>query len=114
MKIVIRRRSIDITDALRQLISRRLHFALDVFDERIRQASVYLADVNGPRGGVDKVCHITVAVRGISDVVVSDAGATAEAALTRATARLKYLVCDAVKQAQQPDNASIRRMGPAA
>jgi ribosome-associated translation inhibitor RaiA len=85
MELTIRTRSIEITDSLRDLISRRLHFALDIFGDRIRHASVYLADVNGPRGGVDKSCQINVTVRGIGSILVSEKGSTSEAALTRAT-----------------------------
>src|ERR1051326_1811161 len=70
MKLSIRTRSVEITDALRDLISRRLRSSLDAFGGRVTNASVYLADVNGPRGGVDKSCQIGVAVRGIGDILV--------------------------------------------
>ena len=114
MELSIRTHSIEITDSLRDLISRRLHFALDVFEDRIRHASVYLADINGPRGGVDKSCQLTASVRGIGDILVSADGATSEAALTRAARRLKYLVSEAIRQAQRPATESIRRTATAA
>jgi ribosome-associated translation inhibitor RaiA len=113
-QLSIRTRSIEITDRLRDLISRRLHFALDVFGDRIGHASVYLADINGPRGGVDKRCQIAVAIRGAGNTLVRGEASTSEAALTYATRRLKYLVSEALKQAQRPATDSIRRMATVA
>ena len=114
MELSIHTRSIEITGALRDLISRRLHFALDVFGDRLRQASVHLADINGPRGGVDKSCQITVAIRGVGEVLARAQATSTEAALTHASRRLKYLVSEAVRQARGPATESIRRMSPAA
>jgi ribosome-associated translation inhibitor RaiA len=115
MKLSIRTRIIEVTDALRDLISRRLKFALDTFGDRVTTASVYLADVNGPRGGVDKTCQIQIAVRGVGDIVVKRNGVTAEAALTRASRHLKYLVSEALRQAQRPATTeSIRRLASTA
>src|SRR5204862_6825563 len=110
MKVSIRTRSIETTGSLRELISKRLHFALDAFGDRVRNATVHLADINGPRGGVDKTCQITATVQGIGDVQVRDQGASSEAAVTRAARRLKHLVGNAVRQAQRPATESIRRM----
>jgi ribosome-associated translation inhibitor RaiA len=114
MQLSIHTRSVEITDTLRDLISRRLHFALDVFQDRVSQASVYLADINGPRGGVDKSCHITVEIRGIGQILARAQATSTEAALTHASRRLKYLVSEAVRQAGRPDTESIRRMSTAA
>jgi len=114
MELSIHTRSIEITDTLRNLISRRLHFALDAFQDRLTQASVYLADTNGPRGGVDKRCHITVQARGIGEILARGQGMSTEAALTHASRRLKYLVSEAVKQTRRSDTESIRRMSNAA
>jgi putative sigma-54 modulation protein len=109
MELSIRTRSVEITDDLRDLICRRLKFALDVFGDRVTRASVYLADVNGPRGGVDKACHLAVAVCGIGDVFVRETGFTAEAAVTLVMRRVKYLVSEALRQSQRPATESIRR-----
>ena len=114
MKLSIRTRSVEINDELRDLICKRLGFALDVFGDNISTVSVYLSDVNGPRGGVDKRCQITVAVRGVGDVLVRERGFTPEAVVTVAMRRLKHLVSKALRQAQRPATESIRRMPVAA
>ena len=76
MQISIRARAIEVTDELRDLVTRRLELALDTFKGRIETASVYLTDMNGPRRGVDKLCQITVRVQGIGDLVILERGLT--------------------------------------
>ncbi|MCK6546220.1 hypothetical protein L6R52_10255 [Myxococcota bacterium] len=50
--------------------------------------TVRLGDVNGPRGGVDKVCRIEARLDRSRSVVVEEIGADQDAALARAADRL--------------------------
>lgn len=45
-------------DTDRELISRRLAFALSRFGHRIRRVTVRVTDENGPKGGIDKRCSL--------------------------------------------------------
>jgi putative sigma-54 modulation protein len=49
----------DLTQALRAYIDRRLLFALGRFGRRVGRVRVRITDLNGPRGGVDKACHVS-------------------------------------------------------
>ena len=60
MQIDIQARNFLLTDALHQHVRRRLSFSLCVRNEHIQRILVRLSDVNGPRGGEDKCCHIQV------------------------------------------------------
>lgn len=62
MKIDIRGHRVELTETLRAHIERRLRFALGRFGARITAATVTIEDLNGPRGGIDKQCRITVAL----------------------------------------------------
>ena len=42
---------------------RRLRFATGRFQKHIRELSVSMRDVNGPRGGIDKSCKLTATLR---------------------------------------------------
>lgn len=59
---------------LAQHIHRRLHFALGRFAARIERVRVTVADVNGPRGGVDKRCSIHVHIPPLAPVIVEQSG----------------------------------------
>jgi len=76
-----------VSEALRAHVERRLHFALGRFGGRVRQATVRLSDLNGPRGGVDKACRIAVRLPASPDLVVEDADGDLYVAIDRAAER---------------------------
>ena len=56
--------------ALRQFAEHALMRKVGARAERIQRARIRLNDVNGPRGGIDKVCHIRFDVVGAGEVSV--------------------------------------------
>ena len=60
MRFQIRGRNMTVGNLLRNQVEKRLQFALGRFEPRIRHVTVDLADITGPRGGVDKSCRIAV------------------------------------------------------
>lgn len=72
MQIDIQARNFTLTNALRGYVKRRLSFALSTRDDHIQRVKVRLSDINGPRGGEDKRCHIQVVLPHLPDVVIED------------------------------------------
>ena len=87
MRVDIRGQGFSVSEALRAHVERRLHFALGRFGGRVRQATVRLSDLNGPRGGVDKACRIAVRLPAWPDLVVEDADGDLYVAIDRAAER---------------------------
>ena len=87
MLIDIQARSFQLTDALRNHIERRLGFALSSRDDHIQRVLVWLSDINGPRGGADKCCHIQVVFTRYPDVVIKDTEMDIYTAIDRAADR---------------------------
>jgi putative sigma-54 modulation protein len=87
MHINIQARGFDLTQGLREHTERRLQFALGWADHDVRNVSVRLSDVNGPRGGNDKRCQIKIPLVGRPDVVIEDAEADLYVAIDRAADR---------------------------
>jgi ribosome-associated translation inhibitor RaiA len=77
MRLEIRRRGVEVTERLREHIVERLRLALGRFARSVGEVRVYLRDVNGPRGGTDKVCRVVVEVPRDGRVVVTGAAADA-------------------------------------
>lgn len=71
-------------------VERRLRFALTRFSSRIGRVTVFLADQNGPRGGIDKTCRIVVRLRAGGDVVAEVSDVDWEVAVDRATTRIGH------------------------
>ena len=69
MKLSVVGDKIRLRGTLRELVTRRLYFALGRFSPEIDQVTVRVGDANGSRGGADKRCRIVVKLRRLESVV---------------------------------------------
>lgn len=58
MQIDIQARSFPLTNALRRYAEQKLKSALSCCEDHFQLVVIRLSDINGPRGGKDKHCHI--------------------------------------------------------
>ena len=103
MQITIHTRNFDLTDALGSHTERRLRFALTSADSYVRRIVVRLSDINGPKGGDDKRCHVQVMLAGLPDVVVEDIQADLYFAIDRAADRAARTVMRKISRRQKLD-----------
>ncbi|MFB0934986.1 MAG: HPF/RaiA family ribosome-associated protein [Propionivibrio sp.] len=87
MQIQIHSDDFDLTDGLRNHIVRRLGYSLNHGRDIISRVVVRLADINGPKGGVDKCCGIEVRLKGCSAIAIDDTQADLYVAIDRAAER---------------------------
>ena len=92
MEIEVRARHVAVNEDLQKEIERSIGCAIDRHRSRIDRISVYLADLNGPRGGIDKLCQITADVRGTRPVLILERGDDLAAIVNRAAQRLGYRI----------------------
>ncbi len=92
MKIDIRCLSFETSEALKTHTERRIHFLLSRFGTDIGTVHVRLSDVNGPRGGLDKRCHVTLHGPRLGSVVVDELSADAYASVNYALHRAARVV----------------------
>ena len=91
MEVVVRAR-LDWNEELQKQLERSLEFAVNRHKDRIDRISISLTDLNGPRGGKDKLCHITAEVRGAKPVMILEQGDDLLAVIGRAARRLGYRI----------------------
>ncbi|MDO9450552.1 MAG: HPF/RaiA family ribosome-associated protein [Rugosibacter sp.] len=87
MQMDIQCRSFDLTDGLRDYVRKRLAYSLNCGDGHIVRVVVRLSDINGPRGGEDKRCHLELRLKGLPEVVIEDTEADLYVAIDRAAER---------------------------
>ncbi|MGB4728464.1 MAG: HPF/RaiA family ribosome-associated protein [Thermogutta sp.] len=92
MELRIQTRRVNLDEATRELIERRIGFALDQFNGWVSSVDVTLEDVNGPRGGVDKQCRILASLRGGKHIKIEDQDADLITVINRAADRLSQVV----------------------
>jgi putative sigma-54 modulation protein len=88
MRIHLRGIGDKLDSALAAYAERRLLFALGRFGGRIGRVTLRLEDTNGPRGGVDKRCHIELRLVGAGSLVVDTRDTAFEPAISRAADRM--------------------------
>ena len=82
----------------RSYMRRKLGTRIGKFARAIERVSVRIRDVNGPRGGVDKVCAIKVVLTGLPSVVVEQQHASLQAAVDGALQRTERAVRRSMKR----------------
>jgi hypothetical protein len=109
MNIQLRGQGTELSVALRAHAERCLGFALRRFAGRIDRVTVWLEDVNGPRGGVDKRCRIAVRLRPTGAAFVAKSAGDAYVAIGRAAGRAGAAVARKVAWLQERRPEAIDR-----
>jgi ribosome hibernation promoting factor len=81
MTAQIRTGGIELTREDRDYIRRKVDAKVGKLESSVERVSFRLQDVNGPRGGVDKICRAKVTVKGLPVVVVERRHQSARAAV---------------------------------
>ena len=84
MQIEVVARGFPLTDALRQAVEREARTLARGLAARVRRVSVRLYDVNGRRGGDDKVCLVQAQLGSGAMLIGTDIDADLYHAITRA------------------------------
>jgi putative sigma-54 modulation protein len=92
IEFLIRAGQADTVDTLREYAVHRLSFALRRFERRIRRITVRIADVNGPKRGVDSRCSLSVDLIDGRQIFVNAISAWPFAAVSQAASRLSRVL----------------------
>lgn len=92
MQIDIQARSFTLTNALKKYAEQKLKSSLSGCKDQLQRVVIRLSDINGPRGGEDKHCHIQVVLPGMPDVIIEDTENDMYAAIDKATDRASLAV----------------------
>jgi putative sigma-54 modulation protein len=106
--IDFRVRGIDFTNELRNAVEKLVTFAIDRYETQVDKISVYLADLNGPKGGVDKLCQITASLRRGNPVLILERGSKILTTVNRAARRLGHRIGRDVQRQNRPNQQRFR------
>lgn len=88
MLVTLRTQGVELNEDLSREAQRRLTFALDRHQHHLTEVNVFISDLNGPRGGVDKLCQVTAALKGMPPLTILEQTQNVLTGLTRAGRRL--------------------------
>lgn len=87
MNIVIHAHKLGLSTDTTDVLVDRLESALDEHETHLKRVEAFLADVNGPKGGLDKQIRLIVTLRAGSPVIIEDLDAEWEVVFSRAAER---------------------------
>lgn len=102
MRVQIRLRGVENTSSLIEYATRRAHQHLSRFGRQVSDVTVRLSDVNGPKGGEDKRCQLTVSGPRLGLLTLSDTHADLLAGIDLALDRLAHVVGRALERTREP------------
>jgi putative sigma-54 modulation protein len=100
MKLDIRFRGFTPAVAIKDKVKERVTFHLERFEQRLTAVLVRVADVNGPKGGPDKRCQVTVHAGSAGTSTVVTTGSTSELAVDDALTRVVQALSRRLDKAQ--------------
>ena len=101
MQFDIQTAGFSLSDSLKDYTTRHMQFAFHRHDAVILQAHVWLADINGLRGGVDKRCQIELKLAGQNNIVIEDVETDLYVAIDRACERCMRTLNRRIARARQ-------------
>ncbi len=89
MQMLIRANGFLLNSSVKRYVNDRVSSIFSRFSGVIRKIEVYIADENGPKGGVDKTCVVKIKLDQVSEIVVKDVEADVYTVIQRALIRAK-------------------------
>jgi len=105
MRLEIRGTNFALTPAIREHADRKLRAALNRFETRVSLVSVRVGDLNGPRGGADNICRVSISCESLSPILIEDVGDDLYAAISRAADRAGHAISRSFARAQSERRA---------
>lgn len=106
MRVEVSGNRIAVTPELREYAQRRVHFTLRRFANRVEQVRIRLIDVNGPRGGIDTHCRITVWGKRIDGLTSAALAVNPETAISEAMVRMRRVVKCGIERVKERQRRS--------
>ena len=109
MPLQIVARNLELTSTQRDIVERRLAFALGRFGNRVGRVTVSLENLNGPKSGLDQRCRIEVSLVPSGTVMAEATDAEIEPAVGRAAERVARCVKSELDRRRTSAIRNVRR-----
>jgi ribosome-associated translation inhibitor RaiA len=97
MRIQVRARNLRLSQDVQEEAERRILYALDRFAHLVREVTVDLSDLNGPRGGEDTLGRVTCVLRRGGSLTAEHVSSEALASVAHAVSRVRQRLAKSVE-----------------
>jgi ribosomal subunit interface protein len=108
MKVLMRGVHLSLTDELRDYANRHLVDPLVKFiDDEATEIEIAMVDINGPKGGVDQECRVTVRMPGFAGMHVTETAETMFHAIDAARDTLEKMITRTLEKRREQGNQGL-------
>ncbi|MDO7086500.1 hypothetical protein WNY51_08890 [Pseudocolwellia sp. AS88] len=101
MELTITDLNVDINSENMSLIREKTRKVFNKVCGNIQKVTITINDINGPKGGKDKLCKVVLFVRGMPDIVVTDNQSSVSSAVNVALSRARVTLIKKLKRKQK-------------
>ncbi len=110
MNITSRTQGFELSSAIDAVVTEEIQSTLQRYSEEIVSVNVFMKDINGPKGGVDKQVVLRIQMRGRQQITLQTARESLYAAIRISAKRAKRAVRRNVRKARRFEKVSLRRL----
>jgi putative sigma-54 modulation protein len=109
MKVLMRGVHLSLTDGLKAYVQEHLvdHIERLCDDQEASEIDISLVDTNGPKGGVDKECRVTVRLPGLSAIHVTETAETLHQAIDASRDRMENTLKRTLEKRRDVSNQGL-------
>lgn len=109
MKVLMRGVHLSLTDGLKTYVQEHLvdHIEKLCDDQEASEIDISLVDINGPKGGIDKECRVTVRLPGLSAIHVTETAETLHGAIDMTRDRLENALKRTLERRRDVSNQGL-------
>jgi len=109
MDVTLDTRNVAVPATFRSRLTRRVAGFFTRFDHSVRRLHVTLKDVNGPKGGIDKVCQLNIELTDGDQIIVKERSNRLVKALGLCVRRARGLIAQRLKK-KRPRRIAMKRI----
>jgi putative sigma-54 modulation protein len=109
MKVLMRGVHLSLSDGLKTYVQEHLvgHIEKLCDDQEASEIDISLVDTNGPKGGMDKECRVTVRLPGLSAIHVTEAAETLHQAIDASRDRMENTLKRTLERRRDVQNQGL-------
>lgn len=108
MRIYTKTQGFDLTPAIDAHVAKQLHSNLASAENQVIAVDVFLTDINGPKGGIDKKAVVCVQLASRMTIRFEAVHADLYAAVSLAARRTKHTVRRTLRRLKRMEKAELR------
>jgi putative sigma-54 modulation protein len=108
MKVLMRGVHLDLTESLRDYATRHLVEPIARYiEDEASEIEIALVDINGPKGGVDQECRVTVRMPGFAGMHITETAETMFQAIDATRDRLEKTIKRTVEKRREASSQGL-------